>query len=586
MKKGFLSSLRDFTRGGQTLLHFALMAYLVAYRFATIVVAIWIISSITFYFSTTNTYDRYLAYKWGLSKTLVDFGFDKDKTSFRLRNGREVSLRHESIANDARMRTEFFNQVDSVKSSFIIGLLLDALVLALLCFFTIKTGKALRKEKRLRGGRLVSDKELARELQITGQASDIKIAGVPLLKNSETSHMAITGSPGSGKSLAIRELLDAIERRGDRAIVYSGSTEFIRDYYTPGRDLILNPLDDRCPVWNIWSDCDLPTEYDQLSAALIPDNRSSGDPFWNKAAQTLFSAVTQRIGSRENRSTRELLDTLLNTDLQSLANVVQGTEAFSLVQPKAEKTALSIRATMAAYARSLKFLRSDTDVPREDIFSIRDWIRDDEGTGWMFMSSRADQKQSLRPLLSMWLDTIAATILSLEDRPDRRIWIVIDELPSLNRLPSLNELLAQGRKYGACGVLGFQSYAQLCDIYGKNGANEITGLCSTWLMYRSNEPETMEWCSRALGNQESEETREGLSYGANQIRDGVNLNTSRQTRPLVMGSEFKGLPNRHGYLRLPGDLPVAQVTVPYVSRDPRAEGSIDIDYEKTCWTES
>lgn len=579
-----LLAVRDFTRGGQTLLHFCRMAYQVAARFTVGLFVIWLIVSALFYVATTTQYDRYLAFKWATSKTLVDLGDVEGKTDLRLQSGRKVSLSMTAVAQDRRLHAAFQRQVHQIKAGMIVGLFGVLGVFALVCMFVMRTGKGLRQEKRLRGGQLVSHARLSQELRRRREASDITIASVPLLKNGETSHTLITGSPGTGKSLAIRELLDSIERRGDRAIVYSGSTEFITDYYTEGRDVILNPLDQRCPVWNIWADCQTPTEFDQISGALIPDAHSGRDPFWNKAAQTLFSAVAQQLADRENRSTKELLDILLNSDLEGLAKEVQGTEAYSLVEPKAEKTALSVKANMAAYARSLKFLPNDAEVDQDKIFSLRKWLRDDSATGWLFMSSRADQKQSLRPLLSMWLDTIAATILSLDDKPDRRIWIIIDELPSLNRLPSLNELLAQGRKYGACGVLGFQSYAQLCDIYGKNGANEITGLCSTWLMYRSNEPETMEWCSKALGNKESEETREGISYGANEIRDGVSLNTSRQMRPLVLSSEFKALPNRTGYLRLPGDYPVARITVPYVPREGRAQGTIPMNPKHTCWS--
>jgi len=575
-------TVRDFTRGGQTLLHFLRMVSQVLSRFITVLILAWGLFVAAFFYTNTDGYDRYLTVKWVMTRALVDWGNSNRAVPFRLRSGQIVSKPMAEIVRHPFVRNAFDRQWQTLKLATLVGSVSIVAIFSLICVVITRTGSGLRNEKRLRGGRLVSPRALATELYARGKASDITLASVPLLKNAETSHMLITGSPGSGKSVAIRQLLDVIEARQERAIIYSSSTEFIRDYYQASKDVILNPLDARSPVWTIWNDCQLPTEFDQLAASLIPENRSGADPFWNRAAQTLFSVMAQKVGARKNPTTKELLQEILNTDLEAIGRMVQGTEAYSLVDPKSEKTALSIKATLAAYAKSLKYLRADGS--ETSSFSIRDWVKDETSKSWIFMSARADQKDALRPLLSMWLDTLAAAILALEDDPKRRIWVIIDELPSLNRLPSLNALLAMGRKYGACGVLGFQSYAQLCDIYGRNGADEITGLCSTWLMYRSNEPQTMEWCSKALGGIENEETREGISYGANEIRDGVSLSTNRQVRPLVLSSEFKNLQDLNGYLRLPGDLPVAKFKLDYKHMNPRAEGLIPIDPSQTCWS--
>ena len=56
------------------------------------------------------------------------------------------------------------------------------------------------------------------------------------------------GDTGSGKSSAIRQLLRQIENRGESAIVYDPAMDFLGEFYNPKRgDLILNPLDERCP---------------------------------------------------------------------------------------------------------------------------------------------------------------------------------------------------------------------------------------------------------------------------------------------------------------------------------------------------
>lgn len=59
--------------------------------------------------------------------------------------------------------------------------------------------------------------------------------------------MAMIGTTGSGKTTALRQLLDGIEAWGEAALVYDTSGEFIAHYYRPERgDIILNPVDARC----------------------------------------------------------------------------------------------------------------------------------------------------------------------------------------------------------------------------------------------------------------------------------------------------------------------------------------------------
>src|SRR3546814_19912743 len=78
-------------------------------------------------------------------------------------------------------------------------------------------------------------------------------------------------------------------------------------------------------------------------------------------------------------------------------------------------------------------------------------------------------------------DLIAiSAIMSMTPDRNRRLYCVIDELPTLQRLPSLGAFLARARKYGGCGILGFQSYPPLEATYGIQDAAAITGYCSTW----------------------------------------------------------------------------------------------------------
>lgn len=152
---------------------------------------------------------------------------------------------------------------------------------------------------------------------------------------------------------------------------------------------------------------------------------------------------------------------------------------------------------------------------------------------------------------------------------------MIDELPSLYKLPSLFSALAESRQFGGCSVLSFQSISQLRDIYGADGAETISGLCSTRLIFRNPELRTAEWLSKSLGQMEADETKEGLSYGAHEIRDGVSIQSHTSVKPLVLYPEIMELEDLAAYLRLPGKWPITKVHFQYKDRPVIADAWIE-----------
>ena len=155
-------------------------------------------------------------------------------------------------------------------------------------------------------------------------------------------------------------------------------------------------------------------------------------------------------------------------------NTQQGTEAESLMSEKTEKTAISIKSVLATYLKSLCYFKEG-----ENPFSIRQWLQDDSFSQWLFISSLGDKHESLKPLITAWLDIAVNAILSLSENSKRRIWVILDELSSLQQLPYLTSALAEARKFGASFVIGVQSVAQLAKTYGHEGGREVSSLLNT-----------------------------------------------------------------------------------------------------------
>ncbi|MCW9035381.1 MAG: type IV secretion system DNA-binding domain-containing protein, partial [Rhodospirillales bacterium] len=216
------------------------------------------------------------------------------------------------------------------------------------------------------------------------------------------------------------------------------------------------------------------------------------------------------------------------------------------------------RAVMTAYLSCLENLRDD---PTATPFSIRNWIEDDERDGFMFLTSRGDMHESIKGLTTCWLEIAVNTLLSLEQSWDRKIWIILDEVPSLYHIPSLQPGMAESRQFGGCFVLGLQVWSAMRDIYGANGAETLSGLARTRVVLSTPDKATANWCSEALGNAEKTELQETVSYGAHDMRDGVSLAERNELRPIVLPTEIMSLPDLNGFLRLPQNFPVTRFTI-------------------------
>src|SRR3546814_13244316 len=120
--------------------------------------------------------------------------------------------------------------------------------------------------------------------------------------SSDLRHMAMIGTTGSGKTTALRQMLDGIEARGEAALVYDTSGEFIAHYYRPERgDIILNPFDARCAYWSPFAEIAHPADADRIANQLITDTgppRPSARPEPNHIPETKQIPALWRAGKR------------------------------------------------------------------------------------------------------------------------------------------------------------------------------------------------------------------------------------------------------------------------------------------------
>lgn len=456
-----------------------------------------------------------------------------------------------------------------------------AAIMAITWFLGSKGAK--QRESELTGGRVLatSYKVVNRLLKSAGVMSPLSICGLHILKDSEMQNFGFHGTVGSGKSTALNDLLAQLRARGDRVIIYDKGNNFIPTFFRQDKDIILNPFDTRCAPWDLWEECQTVGDFENFATSLLPDSSGSSDPFWVLSARSLFVATARRMTREKNRSIGELLKKLMSISLADLRQFLEGTDAANLVDGSIEKTAMTIRTILTTYVRSLRYLQG-LDHGGRRAFNIRDWLHTEDASGdnpWIFISSDGQNHNALKPLLSAWLYMSMSGILGLKADRERRIWLHLDEAPSLHKLPILPEFCAEGRKFGACTVVGLQNFPQLEEIYGSNFAKSIWDLLNTRVFYRAPSGSIADWVQKEIGEKRHKKFKDQYSYGIDIIRDGVQFSKDEINEFLVSYSDVQSLNDLECYITLPGEWPVVRMKLAWKPYRAIAEGRIPRDVE-------
>ncbi|HBH5252334.1 TPA: type IV conjugative transfer system coupling protein TraD, partial [Escherichia coli] len=390
---------------------------------------------------------------------------------------------------------------------------------------------------------------------VSSERAIVRTRNISCLKDGKTIDMPI-----------IRRLANYARQRGDMVVIYDRSGEFVKSYYDPSIDKILNPLDARCAAWDLWKECLTQPDFDNTANTLIPMGTKE-DPFWQGSGRTIFAEAAYLMRNDPNRSYSKLVDTLLSIKIEKLRTFLRNSPAANLVEEKIEKTAISIRAVLTNYVKAIRYLQGIEH--NGEPFTIRDWmrgVREDQKNGWLFISSNADTHASLKPVISMWLSIAIRGLLAMGENRNRRVWFFCDELPTLHKLPDLVEILPEARKFGGCYVFGIQSYAQLEDIYGEKAAATLFDVMNTRAFFRSPSHKIAEFAAGEIGEKEHLKASEQYSYGADPVRDGVSTGKDMERQTLVSYSDIQSLPDLTCYVTLPGPYPAVKLSLKYQTR--------------------
>ena len=432
-----------------------------------------------------------------------------------------------------------------------------------LCVLILGIGWAIRRNfvprdlindgRRLKGPQIVTVKEFNRWSRADGigfmTANRGEMLRIP--RSFESSHMMIIGDSGTGKSVLQRQVLMQVAERNETAVVYDPALEYTPQFYRPERgDLILNPLDVRCPYWSPSDEVVHEAEALTLATSLFPD-KPRENTFFVEGPRKIFAYLLTLKPTPE-----ELVWWMSSED--ELDKRVQGTELATFIYRGAGPQRGGVLGALNMVADSLKMLPKEKDTNQR--WTTVDWSR--QQAGWLFLTSTPRFRQRLLPLISLWLDTLVLRLMNQGDVTTRRAWFVLDELASLQRLPQLHTALTENRKSNNPVVIGFQGRSQLETRYGHE-AEAMLSQPATKVFLHTSEPRAAKWISDTIGEVEIERLKESVSKEQfPHMRRSKSYYTERRTEPLVLPSEIGGMPRMHAFAKV--DNLVVPFSFPYV----------------------
>ncbi len=419
--------------------------------------------------------------------------------------------------------------------------------------------KQLMQDQHLRGSKIISDDELRQIIINDIKHRDLKmenlirIGKITVPPWAETRHFLIVGRPGTGKTTFLNQVLETIRLKKGKAIIHDFKGDYVSRFFDAETDILFNPLDERSVPWCLFSEIAMQPDIDSIAASMIPPSWRE-DKFWVDAARDVFSSILYYLKTTKQETNRAIWDHVTKTEAEMLelmqTAVAQGIEpakkALGYLQgyEKGSKVASDVLSTMRQYTNCFQYMTH-----LESQFSIKQWIESDSG-GFIFITNYENLKDTLKPILSLFIDIAMKHLLSQPESMERRIFYILDEFATLQRLTSIVRTLEAGRSKGASVWVALQDISQLQKLYGHETAFTITNTTNTVVTFALNDPNSCEYMSKMFGETEILETDESLLMGPTDYRDGLSITRKRKTERLLLPSQFALLKDFECYLKM------------------------------------
>jgi len=378
-------------------------------------------------------------------------------------------------------------------------------------------------------------------------------------------HLGLAGASQSGKTNAINQILSSRREHKEKALIVDPNGEFYSRFGRPG-DVILSLYDKRSAPWDFW--CEKMSAVELAKAMVeVRDGMDGNSKFFQTTGRSVLASLLRISKSQEQ------LWKLANLPAEDLELILKANNEIShryLGQGESGQ-ASGVIATALMNLTFLKYLnhhvrtRETETGKKENPFSIRQWVMDDNDERWVFLVATDSHWEDTRSLVRLWFDIASTAVLEREKGPKTQpIWLVCDEISTIGNLPTLPKILDRGYKYAGTLVLGYQSLAQIEQIYGAESSRNIIQGLQNIIVFACNENQLSRELADRLGRYEIEEVDPSLSTGGEKSGGRFTVSVRAKDRLSVTSDEIKSLRENHGFLKL-ARFPPARISFDYVT---------------------
>jgi hypothetical protein len=426
------------------------------------------------------------------------------------------------------------------------------------------------KDKYIRGTVSESQEKISQVLNNFDRSYKFRINDyISIPESILTRHNFIIGKTGSGKSTLLYKFIAQIIDRNLKCVIHDYKGDFVPHFYDAKRHYIFNPLDVRHMAlndskssisgWTIFNDLHTEPDVESFVKSLIPENRNA-DPIWHTAPRDLLYSIIIFCMKAGINTNKQLYDMILETPerlKQILSEIPEGRVALKhLEDPKLSGQFNSIVATFTAPFHYL----SGTD----GNFSIEKWVADPKpDKNVIFVSNQAKVRATLQKLIATFFDFSITNLNSLPDNQNRRLYYILDEFPQLGKLDSIIDLLTVSRSKGGAAFVISQNTHLISSLYGSDLSTTIINNCGNKFMFAVDDGPSAEVISKQLGSTEIERTKESKTFGVNDLRDSISINSEIVERRIALPAEIMNQKTLSFYMKLT-DIPLTHVDIEYV----------------------
>lgn len=421
-------------------------------------------------------------------------------------------------------------------------------------------------EKKEKGySRWATDKEFKKGLEVVDIKQDtLPAAGIALyskkgkmwVDNGED-HYLVMGATGSGKTVIVaKPMIKLLAKHNESMILtdpkgelYESSAALLKE---KGYNIIT--LNFRDPQkGNAWNPMTLPYKLykegnqdkaiellDDLALNILYEEKSSGDPFWEKTAADYFTGLAlglfedgtedqininsvnlmsslgeERFGGPNNNYIKEYFNA---KDPAKAAYINASGTVFT-----ADETKQGIIATFKQKMKLFSERANLSEMLSYSDFDMRDIGRKKTA---VFLIVQ-DEKKTLHPLATIFIKQCYETLIDVAQESGGKLPFrtnfILDEFANMPPLKDVTTMVTAARSRLIRFTFIIQNFAQLTQVYGKENGDTIRGNCN--LLYLiSSEIAALEEISKMCGEVKSKEKEKTASTPLVTVSDLQRLN--------------------------------------------------------------